>query len=90
MVCSTLLTRLVLLLTVDVKFERSIIGLQKLINYQSPSQFIDLIEQEKSFPPLDFSIANREQRGWLEITYLDQDLRIGRGNEGSVFVLTKC
>jgi hypothetical protein len=75
---------------VDVKFERSIIGLQKFINYQSPSQFIDLIEQEKSFPPLDFSIANRDQRGWLEITYLDQDLRIGRGNEGSVFVLTKC
>ncbi|HAJ61284.1 MAG TPA: fibrillin, partial [Cyanobacteria bacterium UBA8543] len=26
---------------------------------------------------------------WLDITYLDKDLRIGRGNEGSVFVLTK-
>jgi hypothetical protein len=25
----------------------------------------------------------------LYITYLDEDLRIGRGNEGSVFVLTK-
>ncbi len=74
---------------VQVKFDRSIVGLQKLINYISPSQFIDLIEHDQKFPPLDFSIGNREQKGWLEITYLDQDLRVGRGNEGSLFVLTK-
>ncbi|MGL4881863.1 MAG: PAP/fibrillin family protein, partial [Waterburya sp.] len=29
------------------------------------------------------------QKGWLDITYLDEDMRIGRGNEGNVFVLTK-
>jgi hypothetical protein len=74
---------------VNVKFERSIIGLQRLIDYQSPSNFIQQIESDKKFPAFDFSIENREQRGWLEITYLDNDLRIGRGNEGSVFVLTK-
>ncbi|MEM8778919.1 MAG: PAP/fibrillin family protein [Cyanobacteria bacterium P01_G01_bin.49] len=74
---------------VNVKFERSILGLQKLVGYRSPSQFIKEIETGKKFFPFDFGIENRDQKGWLEITYLDEDLRIGRGNEGSVFVLSK-
>lgn len=74
---------------VNVTFERSIVGLQRLIDYQTPQSFIQQIEAGKKFPAIDFAITNREQRGWLDITYLDQDLRIGRGNEGSVFVLTK-
>ncbi len=74
---------------VEVKFERSIIGLQRLLNYQSPSQFIQAINLGKKFLPLDFSIDRKESMGWLEITYLDDDLRIGRGNEGNVFILAK-
>lgn len=74
---------------VTVTFERSIVGLQGLIGYQSPSDFIAQIESGKKFTAIDFNITNRDQRGWLDITYLDEDLRIGRGNEGSVFVLTK-
>lgn len=74
---------------VNVKFERSIIGLQRLVDYRSPDHFIQQIEAGKKFPAIDFNIAPREQQGWLEITYLDADLRIGRGNEGNVFVLTK-
>lgn len=74
---------------VNVKFERSIFGLQRLLGYRSPKSFIEQIEAGKKFLPLDLSIANREQQGWLDITYLDEDLRIGRGNEGSVFVLAK-
>jgi len=74
---------------VKVTFKRSLSGLQRLIDYQSPSNFIEQIESGKKFTALDFSIESREQRGWLDITYLDEDLRIGRGNEGSVFVLTK-
>lgn len=74
---------------VNVRFDRSIVGLQRLIGYQSPSDFIRQIEMGKKFSALDVPIENREQKGWLDITYLDQDLRIGRGNEGSVFVLTK-
>lgn len=27
--------------------------------------------------------------GWLEVTYLDEDLRISRGNKGNLFVLVK-
>lgn len=74
---------------VNVRFERSIIGLQRLVGYQSPDYFIRQIDAGKKFPAIDFAITAREQRGWLEITYLDDDLRIGRGNEGNVFVLTK-
>ena len=73
---------------VQVKFERSIFGLQRLISYQSPGDFIQQIETGKRFAAIDFNF-NRDQQGWLDITYLDDNLRIGRGNEGSVFVLTK-
>ena len=74
---------------VEVKFERSIFGLQRLIGYQSPEDLIQQIETGKKFAAIDISLDSREQQGWLDITYLDDDLRIGRGNEGSVFVLTK-
>lgn len=74
---------------VQVKFERGIIGLQRLLGYESPATYIQQIEAGKKFTAFDFSINSDNQQGWLDITYLDQDLRIGRGNEGSVFVLTK-
>ncbi|MDZ8139951.1 MAG: PAP/fibrillin family protein [Nostoc sp. DedQUE04] len=74
---------------VQVKFERSIIGLQRLIEYNSPVTFIQQIEAGRKFPGIDIPIKSDKQQGWLDITYIDNDLRIGRGNEGSVFVLTK-
>ncbi len=74
---------------VQVKFERYIGGLQRVLGYQFPNKLIKEMERGKKFFPLDFSIENREQQGWLDITYLDEDLRVGRGNEGSVFVLSK-
>lgn len=74
---------------VNVTFERGIVGLQKFIDYRAPDYFVQQIEAGKKFLAIDFNITNREQKGWLEITYLDNDLRIGRGNEGNVFVLTK-
>lgn len=74
---------------VQVKFNRSILGLQRLIGYQSPSAYINEIYDGKKLAALDFKLEPREQQGWLDITYLDADLRIGRGNQNSVFVLTK-
>lgn len=74
---------------VNVRFDRAISGLQRAIGYESPNQYIQQIETGKKFFGIDFKIENREQKGWLDITYLDEDLRIGRGNVGSVFVLTK-
>lgn len=74
---------------VQVRFERSIIGLQRLIRYESPSLLISQIEAGQKFTAIDTPIDSRNQQGWLDITYLDDDLRIGRGNEGSLFVLAK-
>lgn len=74
---------------IKVNFERGILGLQRLLDYRSPNFFIQQLETGKKFTAIDFNITNREQKGWLDITYLDDDMRIGRGNEGSVFVLTK-
>lgn len=74
---------------VKVRFERGILGLQRLIGYQSPDAFVEAIESGKRFAAVDFAITNPNQKGWLDITYLDEDLRIGRGNEGNLFVLTR-
>jgi hypothetical protein len=74
---------------VQVKFQRSIIGLQRLIGYSSPADFIQQIVSGKKFTALDFPLNSEQQQGWLDITYIDDNLRIGRGNEGSVFVLSK-
>ncbi len=74
---------------VEVQFRRSIFGLQRLLPYYSPSQFIELIETPKPLKAIDLAIESNRKPGWLDVTYLDQDLRIGRGNEGSLFVLTK-
>lgn len=74
---------------VKVRFNRGIFGLQRLIGYQSCDRFVQEIEAGKKFTAFDFAITRDDQKGWLDITYLDDDLRIGRGNVGSVFVLTK-
>ncbi len=72
-----------------MKFERAVFGLQRLLDYAQPNDLIQQIEQQKSLKAIDFKIDSDNQQGWLDVTYLDEDLRIGRGNEGSVFVLTK-
>ena len=77
---------------VDVRFNRGVIGLQRMLGYQSPAQYIEkltALEKLSLLQGIDFSINPDRQQGWLEVTYLDKDLRIGRGNQGSVFVLTK-
>ncbi|KAL6281977.1 hypothetical protein ACE6H2_012906 [Prunus campanulata] len=42
-----------------------------------------------SQPPFKFSISNSKAESWLLTTYLDPELRISRGDNGSVFVLIK-
>lgn len=77
---------------VNVSFNRAVIGLQGPLGYQSPAQHIDKLEANQKLNLLsgiDFAINAERQQGWLEITYLDEDFRIGRGNQGSLFVLTK-
>lgn len=74
---------------VQVRFQRSIISSQRLLGYSSPENLIQQIEAGRKFTAFDFPINSDTQSGWLDITYIDRDLRIGRGNEGSVFVLSK-
>lgn len=74
---------------VQVNFVRSIIGMQRLLGYQSPAAFIDRIELPQPLLAIDLPINSNNRESWLDITYLDEHLRISRGNQGSVFVLTK-
>lgn len=73
-----------------VNFERSLIGLQRLFGYQTPAAMIAELEAEpKKYLAIDLNLSEREQQGWVDVTYLDETLRINRGNGGSVFVLAK-
>ncbi|MEL6602919.1 MAG: PAP/fibrillin family protein [Cyanobacteria bacterium J06614_10] len=77
---------------VNVKFERAVFGLQRALGYTGPAQHIRKLEAAERvgfLQGVDFSISSDREPGWLKITYLDEDLRIGRGNQGSLFVLTK-
>jgi hypothetical protein len=74
---------------VKVNFERLVAGSQNLIGYRNVDSFIDTLQSPKKLFAIDFQIKREDQKGWLETTYLDQDLRIGRGNEGNLFVLRK-
>jgi PAP_fibrillin len=74
---------------VQVQFQRSILGLKRVLGYHSPAQWIEQINIQPKLKAIDFTIDSQRTPGWLDITYLDADLRIGRGSEGSLFVLTK-
>lgn len=60
---------------VDIKLEKSTI---------TPSQLMNLFE--KNYDVL-LDIFNPE--GWLDITYVDDSLRIGRDDKGNIFVLER-
>jgi hypothetical protein len=75
-------------------------GSQTLLGYRDVHSFIDTLrspvlgderskKSQKKLLAIDFPIKREDQKGWLETTYLDQDLRIGRGNEGNLFVLKR-
>lgn len=73
---------------VQVNFERAIAGLQRVMGYSSSNEFVHQLAVGQKFMAFDWQL-DRDQQGWLDITYLDDDLRIGRGNQGSLFILSK-
>ncbi|NET34279.1 MAG: fibrillin [Cyanothece sp. SIO1E1] len=75
---------------VEVNFERLILGIQRLLNYQSAMDLIEQLQTGHKLTALDFNLSHRDRKGWLDTTYLDDNLRIGRGNQGNVFVLAKA
>lgn len=77
---------------VTVQFKRGVLGLQPFLGYQQPSPFIQRLQTTQRLSLLqgiDFAINRQDSSGWLEVTYLDEDLRVGRGNQGSLFVLSR-
>jgi len=74
---------------VRVLFERLLVGLQALMSYEIES-FLYLLERDPNrIPAIKIDLGCRKPTGWLDITYLDEDLRIGRGSQGSLFVLRR-
>lgn len=39
--------------------------------------------------PVPFKLLGDEAKGWLDTTYLSDDLRISRGNKGTTFILKR-
>jgi len=54
------------------------------ISYQNLNIPLDFL-----FATLAFFRGGNTDTGWLETTFCDEDLRIGRGDKGSLFVLTR-
>jgi len=75
---------------IAIYFEQSLLGLQRLVNYQSPTQWLDQLERDESLPLIRIPLDSSRSQGWLDITYLDIDLRISRGDRGNVFVLARA
>ena len=75
---------------VKVNFTQAMIGSQAIANFDLDA-FLTLMEyRPERIPAIKIKFSERrEQQGWLDITYLDRDLRIGRGNQGNVFVLER-
>jgi hypothetical protein len=72
----------------DVSFRRAIFGLKAAIDYRDPSQWIDKVAT--GYPPFSIDVPlPQRQPAWLDVTYLDEDLRVSRGDRGSTFVLTR-
>lgn len=74
---------------VFVTFRDYVLGLQAVMNYEIDTYLTLLQHKPEQLPALKIPIAEGQQAGWLDITYLDSSLRIGRGNAGSIFVLER-
>ncbi|HIK38275.1 MAG: PAP/fibrillin family protein [Geminocystis sp.] len=82
----------------NVYFQRGIVGWKSVVGYSSPQGLIERIQKGCLFPvALDLNWGEgwwpfwqeNKSGGWLEVTYLDENLRISRGNQGNVFILEK-
>lgn len=76
-------------LRLEVAFERLVLGLRRPLGYQDPAQWVERLANPQRCLGIDVRLAPRNRQGWIDVTYLDSDLRINRGNQNSVFVLTR-
>ncbi|NJK35453.1 MAG: fibrillin, partial [Oscillatoriales cyanobacterium SM2_2_1] len=74
---------------VKVTFDRFLIGSQRLLRYRTVDELIQQLSQPTKLPGIDNAITRTNQKGTLETTYLDDELRLGRGNNDNLFILRK-
>ena len=72
-----------------VIFERAFVTFPGLLSGRTAVDWLAQFSQEKNTPPA-VSFPTQGQSGWLEIVYLDETLRIGIGNQGSLFILKRA
>ncbi|MGA7953683.1 MAG: PAP/fibrillin family protein [Gloeobacterales cyanobacterium] len=72
-----------------VIFERAFITFSGLLSGKTAVDWLAQFSQEKDTPPA-VSFSSQGRSGWLEIIYLDETLRIGLGNQGSLFILKRA
>ena len=81
-------------------FGLNVFGVSKAQEPRSLDERIDFAFQEASFEflnssfaipyPVPFKLLGDEAKGWIDNTYLGNDIRISRGNKGTIFVLKKA
>ncbi|WP_324282203.1 PAP/fibrillin family protein [Cyanobacterium aponinum UTEX 3222] len=66
--------------TINVNFDKRFLAIQKIVNIKTPI-----------FEPVKvFNARNPQGRiPSLKVTYIDESMRIGRGGDGSLFILSK-
>ncbi len=53
------------------------------------TQFTDVQFKRFTFGPVGFDVPEGDFKGSLDVTYLDDDMRLTRGDLGNIFVLTR-
>ncbi len=66
--------------TINVFFDKRYVSIEQVLNIKTP--MLDPVKVFDAQPPKDRVPS-------LNITYIDEDMRIGRGGDGSLFILTK-
>eukprot|EP00752_Nemacystus_decipiens_P010884 g9677.t1 len=80
-------------------FGLNILGVSQTTPPEDPSGRIDFQFDEAGFDfkalpfnipyPVPFRLFGDEVKGWIDVTYLSERLRIARGNKGTLFVLQR-
>ena len=80
-------------------FGMNIFGVSKSNPPRNPEERIDFAFQEaqfefRNFPftipyPVPFKLLGDEAKGWIDNTYISEQIRIARGNKGTLFLLQK-
>jgi PAP_fibrillin len=72
-----------------VIFERAFITTPGFLSGKNAADWLAQFSEQTHTPPA-LSFSTQGQSGWLDVVYLDETLRIGLGNQGSLFILKRA